>query len=124
MLNRLELIANQLDKAGLYKEAETITKVMVRLSNINGQIQDFNSDGQSSLTPDFMNGIMGNQQPGNQINDQMEMMNIHSALRGAGIDPSGLNDDTARQMYQSIMSGQVNNLNMQASNQSKFKRLG
>jgi hypothetical protein len=124
MLDKLEIIANQLDEVGMHKEAEVITQVMVRLSNINGPIQDFNSGGDESQMPDFMNGMMGNQQMGNQMNDQMEMMNIHSALRGAGIDPSGLNDDAARQMYQSIMSGQVNNLNLQANTSSKFKRMG
>lgn len=79
MLNRLNEIADKLDKYGMYKEADVITNVMKRIAFLGDDqmIHDFNQSG-------------------------TEMLQIHSTLRNAGIDPSGLDDDTARSLYEQI----------------------
>ena len=79
MLSRLNEIADKLDKYGMYKEADVITNVMKRIAFLDNEpmIREFNQDG-------------------------TEMLQIHSTLRNAGIDPSGLDDDTARSIYEQI----------------------
>jgi len=123
MLDKLEKIANQLDATGMHKEASTITIVMRRIAGFwnrneqtEGPIRDFEPGRHEDNFTDPFNlqsAVTG---------DNMDIMGIHTVLRHSGIDPSGLEDNVARQIYQAIMGGQMNTAF--ANRITKFKRVG
>lgn len=120
MLNKLANIANSLDEAGMHEDANVVTSVLNRVANLfnrhDGPIEDFNThnvENKPRFNPNFDDSLSG---------DNMEIMGIHTTLKNMGINPSGLDDDTARKIYQSIMAGQAG-MSQFASN-NKFKRLG
>lgn len=123
MLNKLANIANSLDEAGMHNDADVVTNVLARVANFfdrqKGPIKDFEPDarGEESdnpFQPSFFDSLSG---------DKSEIMTIHATLRNMGIDPSGLEDNVARQIYQAIMVNQANSMHF-ASPNNKFKRLG
>lgn len=125
MLEKLANIANSLDAAGMHADADVVTSVLTRVAHffnhhkIDGPIEDFKPGVRSeaidnSFEPSFFDSLSG---------DKSEIMKIHSTLRNMGVDPSGLDDQVARQIYQAIMAGQANIMHY-ASPNIKFKRLG
>lgn len=122
MLNKLANIANSLDAAGMHDEADVVTNVLARVANFfdreeRGPIKDFTPDldeTENSFQPNFFDSLTG---------DKSEIMTIHATLRNMGIDPSGLEDTVARQIYQAIMANQASSM-LFASPNNKFKRLG
>lgn len=126
MLNKLATIANSLDEAGMHSEADAVTSILTRVANFwkhreKGPIKDFKPDSPreefdgNSMQPNFLDALSG---------DNTEIMGIHATLRQMGIDPSGLQDDVARQIYQAVMAGQAGMMNQFAKSNNKFKRLG
>lgn len=126
MLNKLAAIANSLDEAGMHLEADAVTNILTRVANFwkhkeKGPIKDFEPDSpreefdSNSMQPSFLDALSG---------DNTEIMGIHATLRQMGIDPSGLQDDVARQIYQAVMAGQTGLMNQFAKSNNKFKRLG
>lgn len=123
MLNKLANIANSLDAAGMHDDADVVTNVLARVANFfdreeRGPIKDFKpglgDETENPFQPSFFDSLSG---------DKSEIMTIHATLRNMGIDPSGLEDTVARQIYQAIMANQTNSMHF-ASPNSKFKRLG
>ena len=125
MLDKLANIANSLDAAGMHADADVVTGVLTRVAHffkhhkIDGPIEDFkpgvrNEKMDNPFEPNFFDSFSG---------DKSEIMQIHSTLRSMGVDPSGLDDQVARQIYQAIMAGQANAMHYASSN-GKFKRLG
>lgn len=123
MLNKLAAIANSLDEAGMHSEADAVTNILTRIANFweKGPIKDFEPDSPrekfdgNSMQPNFLDALSG---------DNTEIMGIHATLRQMGVDPSGLQDDVARQIYQAIMAGQAGTMNQFAKSNNKFKRFG
>ena len=129
MLDKLEAIANELDNKGMHKEADAVTGVMTRIAHFwnkhEGPIQDFSGNADFEAGREFGTDKGPFDLGGAISGDNMEMMGIHSVLRNAGIDPSGLDDNAARQVYQAIMGAQVGQMgHSYAETNSKFKRIG
>lgn len=125
MLDKLANIANSLDAAGMHADADVVTNVLTRVAHffnrrrVDGPIEDFepgvrNEEMDNPFEPNFFDSLSG---------EKSEIMQIHSTLRSMGVDPSGLDDQVARQIYQAIMAGQANAMHYASSN-GKFKRLG
>jgi len=102
MLDKLEFIANELDELGMYKEAETVTVVMKRVAqhfgHEDGPIRDFQPHDSFGDMPSLNDAMTG---------DNLEIMGIHAALKAMHVDPSGMTDEAAKQVYQALMNSQM-----------------
>lgn len=116
MLEKLAKIANELDVRGYHREADGVTEVMKRVSGFFSRqerpIQDFNGfDGLGGLLADESG------------DDPMNIVRVHAVLRNKGIDPNGISDEQATQIYNAIMGSEAMNMGMMSMVASSNPRI-
>lgn len=128
MLEKLAKIANELDIRGYHREADGVTEVMKRVSGFFSReqrpIQDFNGldglDGFGGMGG--LGDLFGDDQ---SREDPLNMVRIHAVLRNKGVDPNGITDEQATQIYQAIMGSEAmsaGNMSMMASSTPRIKK--